>query len=434
MRTLGVAAIVAVLCMGCPGGGPGSDGGVDGGALDGGAGGGAGDAGPVNTLPGDLEGAGEAVLVAPNGDLLVVGSVQQPNTDTDLLVARFKPTLVRDSTFGRDGMAALDFDGGVIGGGLISLRNDFGAGLALDGDSIVAVGSARGQSLGGYEFAVARFTNAGVLDTTFNHVGTATISFGGAQNAAQLNNVLVTGDKYVTCGLVTTVNLSTKLVRYNRDGSIDTSFDNPGTNFGGSNELCGTLLQQGTKFVAAGRSFTVARYTETGANDVTFGTNGAFTSSGNLAGVHLRADGKLWLVGHLTESVGGVDTTYIKQALLTADGVLDPSFGTGGILKIPYSLSQVRGSALQGSKLVLYIPSAPARLIRLNADGSLDTSFGTSGSIAVPFTLPLFDAPFDAHRHLTVSGNTAIVTDVNLVKLSETVTKSRLGLFSTPLP
>lgn len=63
-----------------------------------------------------------------------------------------------------------------------------------------------------------------------------------------------------------------------------------------------------------------------------------------------------------------------------------------------------------------------------------DSTFGTSGSIAVPFTLPLFDQPFDAHRHLTISGNTAFVTDVNLVKVSTTLTRRRLGLFTTALP
>ena len=424
MKILGLAAMACVL-FGCPGGTPATDGG--GGGSGGGTGGGAGggDAGPVNLLPDDFQAAGSTVLIAADGGGVVVGQVSRPDSGTsiDLLVARFGGNLVRDPAFGTDGVAVADFDGGSLGG-LISLDNDFGSSAAFDGDKIITVGSARGEAAGGYDWALVRFTASGQLDPTFGTGGTVLKPYG-MQNAGHLNNVAVIGGKYLVCGVV---NGSAVLARYNADGTIDPAFTGAVTNFG-TNELCGTLLIQGTKALAAGRDFTIARYTDVGAVDTTFGTAGAYTTSGSLGGAHLRADGKIWLVGTKVVSSGGTDTSYLKQVLLSADGVPDTGFGTGGILETPLNLSQVRGAAMQGAKLVLYIPSVPARLIRINADGSIDASFGTSGTIPVPFTLPLFDAPFDAHRHLTITGNTAWVTDLNLVG-----TRTRLGLFTTPLP
>ncbi len=436
-------AVLALALLGCPGGGGNNDGGGGGGGS-GGSGGGSADAGPVNPLPTGYEAAGRQVVIAADGKVMVLadGYNADSGTERDLLVARFNANLTRDTSWGRDGVATADFDGGTQGG-IISLDNDFGVAGAFDGTKFVAVGSARGESAGGYDFALARFTASGQLDTTFG-TGGQVLAPWGQQNAGQLNNIAVLASgKYLVCGAVTNGGargLDHALIRYNNDGTVDGTFGNGTTagivaDFGSDNELCGTLLLQGDKPLAAGRDFTIARFTANGLVDTTFGTNGAYKTTGHLGGAHLRTDGKIWLVGDVViPDAGGNDVSYLKQVLLSADGVPDSTFGTGGVLTTAYNLSQVRGSAMQGAKLVLYIPNAPAKLIRLNADGTIDSTFGTSGAIAVPFKLPFFDSPFDPHHHLTVVGNTAWVTDVNLVDVTPTLLKSWLGVFSTPLP
>ena len=64
------------------------------------------------------------------------------------------------------------------------------------------------------------------------------------------------------------------------------------------------------------------------------------------------------------------------------DGVLDTSFGTGGIAG-PLPLDATNGVGLQSTgKIVAYGLSSGgegASLVRLNTDGSLDTTFGTNG-------------------------------------------------------
>lgn len=436
-----IALALASSLFGCTGGGTG--GGVGGGGgssvgggggSGGGSGGGTADAGvPPNKLPGEYEAFGNQVVVTPDGGVLVVGDLfkgADAGTFGDMFVARFTHATTRDPSFGTDGVASADFDGGSLGGGLISTDFDFGHGLALDGDKIVAVGAARGQNLGGYDFALMRLLPNGQRDPSFGTNGLVLRTLNSTLGV-QLNNVVVLpGGKYLACG---GFNGNHALERYNTDGSIDGTYTAALMDFGSDREHCGTLLMQGTKPLVGGRSFALVRYTEAGAVDATFGTNGLYTTDGTLGEALLRADGKIWMIGSVTKLVNGNDKSYLKQVLLSADGVPEASFGTNGVLEVEYSVSHVRGVAFHGSKAIAYIPSAPSRLIRLNTDGSIDSAFGTGGSIAVPFKLPLLDGVFDAHHHLAVSGNTVWVTDSDLVTVRPNVTVSRLGLFSAPL-
>ncbi len=425
-----------MVLVACTGGGTGGSGGGGGGggATGGGSGGGSAFDAGVNLLPTDFEAQGNRVLVTPGGGVLVVGDLfrEDAGTQGDMFVAKFTSATQRDTAFGTNGVAAADFDGGSLGGGIVSLDFDFGHGIALDGDKIIAVGSARGQSLGGYDFALMRLLPNGQRDTTFGPNGNGLVVRPlNSTLGVQLQHVVVQADgKYLVCG---GFQGNHALERYNSDGSVDTTYSAVLQNFGSDREHCGTMLMQGTKPLVGGRNFGLARYTDTGQLDTTFGTNGSYGTDGTLGGAHIRADGKLWLVGSVTKLVGGQDKAFLKQVLLSADGVPDSTFGTNGVLEVEYSVSHVRGSAFHGSKLVLYIPSAPARLIRLNTDGSVDSAFGTGGTIPIPFRLPLLDGTFDAHQHLTVSGNTVWVTDVDLVTVRQNVIDSRLGLFSATL-
>ena len=70
------------------------------------------------------------------------------------------------------------------------------------------------------------------------------------------------------------------------------------------------------------------------------------------------------------------------RPLLAADGSLDPSFGTGGIVTYPFFI----GAAivrLPDGKLLVGGGGASFSLARLHADGSLDTSFGVGGQVSV---------------------------------------------------
>src|SRR5262249_40478248 len=94
------------------------------------------------------------------------------------------------------------------------------------------------------------------------------------------------------------------VIRYNADGTLDTSFGDQGLAMPGrgSNTYASSLaLQADGKIVTGettnGYDFTLARYTPYGALDGTFGTGGrvttGFSDSAGLGGVVVQPDGKI---------------------------------------------------------------------------------------------------------------------------------------------
>src|SRR5690606_36056341 len=116
------------------------------------------------------------VAVQPDGRILVAGTaralVNLPAND-DFAVARFEADGTLDTSFGVDGVAFADFAGRVDGADDI---------LILPDGSIVVVGTAHTLNQFGAadaDFGIARFTSAGVLDSTFSVDGKTTIDIAG---------------------------------------------------------------------------------------------------------------------------------------------------------------------------------------------------------------------------------------------------------------
>jgi uncharacterized delta-60 repeat protein len=113
------------------------------------------------TLPGVPNGSARAVLVQPDGKIVVAGNA---NGSAVMTVTRLMPNGSLDTSFDGDGTATIDF------GSLADRADD--AVLQPDGKIVVA-GSA--QDSGG--IAVARLNPNGAPDTTFGTGGKATVNF-----------------------------------------------------------------------------------------------------------------------------------------------------------------------------------------------------------------------------------------------------------------
>jgi uncharacterized delta-60 repeat protein len=139
------------------------------------------------------------------------------------------------------------------------------------------------------------------------------------------------------------------LVRYTEDGDLDPTFGGSGivtTAIGNSAGANALVLQPDGKLVAAGFAnggsggFALVRYTEDGDLDPTFG--GGEVVATNLAGgsawataLVLQPDGKLVAAGAFDHSANlGLGPEAIDFALVRydANGNLDPTFGTGGVV------------------------------------------------------------------------------------------------------
>jgi uncharacterized delta-60 repeat protein len=141
------------------------------------------------------------------------------------------------------------------------------------------------------------------------------------------------------------------------------------------------------------RAFFLTRYHPTGTLDASFGTNGKIIgpiNSGAIVGldIALQPDGKIVAVGYDYPASGFAIHRY------NANGTLDASFGTGGVVITPVGAVAIATSvAIQADgKIVLagYSQSAGQSywdfaVVRLQPDGSLDTSFGGTGKVITSF-------------------------------------------------
>jgi len=207
-----------------------------------------------------------SVLIQPDGKIVAVGSANDPATYYNFAAVRYLSNGTIDTTFGVAGKVTTDF--GV--GGFDRAQS---ATLQPDG-RIIAAGFAISQNGGVQNFAVARYTSSGVLDTTFSRDGITQIDFGSCCQSAY--KVLLQSDgKIITVGYPNTESSDSDflLARLSPRGSLDASFGVGGkvrTSFGDLNGGAnGAALQADGKIVAVGfqatfsnqfSNFALARY------------------------------------------------------------------------------------------------------------------------------------------------------------------------------
>ena len=266
--------------------------------------------------------------------------------------------------------------------------------------------------------AAPAHAKAGDLDRSFGTGGKVTTDFAGDQDSARA--LVVQGTKLVAAGSGTAVpgGLGAfALARYNRDGTLDTSFGTGGkvtTDFPGGGDANALAVQADGKLVAAGVTggdFTLVRYNPDGSLDTSFGTGGTVTTdfAGNVDianALIVQADGKLVAAG--STEFFAVDFAVARY---NTDGSLDTSFGTGGqVVTDVDGTDRAYALALQGGKLVAGGLSFSATagtngdfgLVRYNANGTLDASFGSGGKVTTDFARA--GGSFDEARALVVQG------------------------------
>ena len=279
-------------------------------------------------------------------------------------------------------------------------------GAANDG-KVVAVGDAavtRGSSTY-YELAVTRFNLNGTLDTSFGGTGEVTTILTNLQSGGRARDVAIQPDgKILVAGQAFS---GFALVRYNADGSLDTSFGGSGTGIvvtniskRASDAAYRLGLQPDGKIVVAGTTngtLALARYTSAGALDTSFGSGGKVTTQFSVApssAVYTMIDlaldtspldpndGKIVVVSRLT-TTGYPDVV----ARYNTNGSLDTSFAGGAGYETLSNLNRVPSVAIQADGHIIVAGNhgsgGPMELDRLNTDGSFDATFGSGGIVTV---------------------------------------------------
>jgi uncharacterized delta-60 repeat protein len=297
-----------------------------------------------------------------------------------------------DATFGGDGIVTTNF----------TRRVDSALAMAIqtDGKLVVAGGSGYLDGRNG-RFAIARYSVDGSLDATFGADGKVTTNFSrygdDAAGVAIQNDgkIVVAGDARLGSG-----NSAFGVARYNTDGSLDTTFGGGDgkvltqftpKNDGVSNlaiQLDGKILVSGgTGFDARVSKLALARYTTDGSLDATFGGDGKVTldlsEGADFANaVVAQPDGKIVAGGRTVAGEGQVRFVLVR---FNADGTLDDTFGTGGVVTTAMTkrYSNVEGLVLQPDMKIVAAgfavrahDRAVFALARYDSDGSLDDTFG----------------------------------------------------------
>jgi uncharacterized delta-60 repeat protein len=282
----------------------------------------------------------------------------------------------------------------------IGSSDDYASSIAIQSDGkIVVAGYLWNGS--GYDFALSRYNPDGSLDTSFGMGGKVTTAIGLSNGYA--NSVEIQSDgKIVVAGFSRNgSDADFALVRYNVDGSLDTSFGIGGivtTAIGSTSEVAHSLaIQSDGKIVAAGYSdnesdvdFALVRYNVDGSLDTSFGVGGIVTTAvgssfDEVYSVVIQSDGKIVAAGH---SWNGSDSDF-ALVRYNVDGSLDTTFGIGGKVTTAIGSSEdlVTSVVTQGDgKIVAAGISYDERysdfaLVRYNVDGSLDTTFGIDGIV-----------------------------------------------------
>ncbi|PYE47935.1 beta strand repeat-containing protein, partial [Deinococcus yavapaiensis] len=289
-----------------------------------------GSGGKVITAIGSSDDLALALVVQSDGKIVAAGRTFNGSND-DFLLVRYTASGTLDSTFGTGGKVTTDF--GSSSDGIFALM------VQSDGKLIAAGFATNGSN---YDFALARYEVNGALDTTFNGIGKIATPIGASDDIA-FALALQSSGKIVAAGRAFNgTNDDFALVRYNSNGSLDTTFGSGGkvtTPVGTSQDYANALVvQPDGKLVAAGYAFNgsnddfaLVRYTTSGSLDTTFGSSGKVTTgfgsgSDTALALALQPDGKLVAAG-LTSNGSNNDFALARY---TTSGSLDTTFGSSG--------------------------------------------------------------------------------------------------------
>ncbi len=320
----------------------------------------------------------------PDGKNIAVGF-----SDSKLILIRYESNGQLDETFGTGGIAAhstgaqgleiaLQPDGKILIGGTIP------SGALFDGD-----------------FAVLRFNSNGTIDPTFGVNGTAQTGFG-YKEETPTGMLLQSDGKIVLAGQCREpgeLDYNICIARFDSGGTLDSTFDGDGkvmTDVFGENAVDiieGVAIQPDGKLVVAGgrntgstfRNAMIVRYNTDGSLDTSFDGEGVllydFITGNNdwATDVAVQPDGKIIIS---TNTAPDAFNSYLALARFNSDGTLDNSFDGDGIRTTTYSSRAVRILLQPGGHIVAVggALNNGFSLFRFKPTGTSDTSFGNGGA------------------------------------------------------
>lgn len=321
----------------------------------------------------ELDDVGHDVLEQSDGKIIIGGSSGQ-----DYALLRLHSDGTPDTSFGNAGIVITNYKG----------SDDEGLAIALQEDGKILL---CGRS--SMDFSLLRYHTDGSLDLSFGNNGVVTTDIAGDYDVARAIDIQADG-KIVLAGSSDSSSIIT-LIRYNEDGSLDSSFGEEGIStvpFESGFDIAHAIqILESGKILIAGSTYVdivLLRYNANGYPDTSFGENGRVMT--NLGAnyeagksIAVQEDGKI-LIGGYTSAF--LYDTYFALVRYNADGNLDSSFNGTGIVTADIGPDLCRGNSIviqADGKIILagYMSEIGITLIRYNSDGSTDSSFSQDGIV-----------------------------------------------------
>lgn len=326
------------------------------------------------------------LAIQADGRIVAVGYDTNSNgTIRSFAVARFNSNGSSDSGFGNGGTLLINFGGFFEEAHSIAIQSD---------GKLIVAGFTRNNFY--HLFAVARLNPNGALDSSFGNNGKVTTAVRNSDDDRAFALALQADGKILLAGTSRGVRYDLAIVRYNNDGSPDTTFGSAGkviTLGGSDNQFNAIAVQSDGKVVALGERRDTGvgvgflyRYHQNGVIDEAFGINGQVSVTGANA-IKLQSDGQIITAGYAYfPAQTNFDFCVSRR---NSNGSPDISFGTNGIVVTPIRNGHdvandvavqpdgkivVAGYSWDGQKNIF-------ALARYNAGGGLDTAFGTAGIV-----------------------------------------------------
>jgi uncharacterized delta-60 repeat protein len=287
--------------------------------------------GKVITSMGTSDGAAYALARQSDGKLVAAGR-SESGSSSDFALARYNTDGSLDTSSDSTPASAFDGDGKASADVSSTSNADQAAAIAIQSDGKIVTAGLANPTGGSFQedFALARFNSDGTLDNGFDADGKVTTSISTSSNPSDEAHALViqADGKLVAAGEANMNPDNFALVRYNDNGTLDTTFDGDGkvttslSPVGNTSVAHGLALQGDGKLVAAGRAanfgqvpnsnvftfhndFALARYNTNGSLDTTFDADGRVTTeiaptpqSDVARAVLVDPDGKAVAAGH----------------------------------------------------------------------------------------------------------------------------------------
>jgi uncharacterized delta-60 repeat protein len=382
------------------------------------------------TTPFHAADTGNGAARLATGELYVAGTTPGANGDGDFALVRFTAAGVLDTSFGGgDGIVTTDLSG--------TGSEDVGNAVSVNtntGNVVVAGTSSDPGTPDDRNFAVARYTSTGALDSGFGGGdGIVTTDIAGGRNdtgsaVAQVDPSSSSSDIVVAGATDSNPDPEIDgrdfaLVAYTSAGALDTSFDGDSgtgdgkviTDLGSADDFVQAVrITSGPKILVAGGTdptgddrgdFALARYSaSTGVLDNTFDTDGketlSFSSNAGGSGngdnaTALATDGSGQII--VAGFAGPGNGDFAVARLDGTSGAPDTTFDTDGkqTVTTPSSGSTLNSSdqcyavAVQTDGKILLAGSEFSdnhwMLARMSDTGVPDSGFGTGGILLTPF-------------------------------------------------